>query len=108
MGPFRLTQLWPVRAGRHAAERGGLPGAGRDAVVVGAADDVERRRSVPVGRWAATAGGRRAVRRILSGLTIWHWIAIALIAGPWVFMLYIKYLVLIAGVEAIFPRVHVP
>jgi len=76
---------------------------------MGAADDVGRRnRNVPAGRRPTAGGGRRALRRVLSGLTIWHWIVITLIAGPWVFMLYVKYLVLIAGVEAIFPRVHVP
>ena len=65
-------------------------------------------RHVPAGRRPTAGGAGRRALRVLSGLTIWHWIVIALIAGPWVLMLYVKYLVLIAGVEAIFPRVHVP
>mgnify|MGYP001588252042 FL=1 len=45
---------------------------------------------------------------LLSGLSFWHWVLIGLIAGPWVVMLYIKYWVLIVGLELLFPQVHVP
>ena len=45
---------------------------------------------------------------LLSGLSFWHWVLIGLIAGPWVLMLYIKYWVLIVGLELLFPQIHVP
>jgi hypothetical protein len=56
----------------------------------------------PVGRLV----GR--LHALLSGLSFWHWMLIGLIAGPWAVMLYIKYWVLIVGLEMLFPQVHVP
>ena len=45
---------------------------------------------------------------LLSGLSFWHWVLVGLIVGPWVLMLYIKYWVLIVGLELLFPQIHVP
>lgn len=112
MGALHLNRLWSVRAADHPPGGSGLPGAGADRVAVGDAG-VRRHagRSLSAARGAAANCGRRAVRRLLSavaGLAFWHWMLIATIAGPWLMMLYIKYLVFIFGVEAIFPRITGP
>lgn len=103
MGAFRFAQLWWLRAADHPTDGSGLPGTRQHTVAMGN-PRVGLDSRLRTGGRAAASRGRGSVRWVLalaSRLSFWHWLLIATIAGPWVLMLGLRYLMFVANVVGI-------